>query len=91
MFVTYKILDSSKDTFDMDNLSIISKCDNLKEYNPKIWIVNKYFLLQNGWSFVMLRNGSNESTYLLIDTESDKISDNIQYAIFYLLPFQETV
>ena len=88
MFAIYKILNPDIDTFDINNLELIKKCNSIKEWSPRTWHINKYFLLQNGWSFIMNRHIDSKPNILMIDIESSKIDKKI-YQIIRDLKLEE--
>lgn len=76
MLAIYKIIDSSKSMFDLNNLEIVTKCNNIKNLNKTMEYVNKYHLLENGWSpIINLYN--NDLSRIIIDIESDNIDQKI--------------
>lgn len=83
MYAVFKIINTKEDTFDVSNVILLKKYntikddDFIKKYDPKIWNVNRYFLLQCGWSFISNIHVDESPYILLIDINSDKIDKHI--------------
>lgn len=95
MFGIYRILKHSPE-FDSSDLEFYKIIGSLKEFNPKLYHISKYSLVNNGWCFIMRKPSpynKNETEsfaeFLLIDISSDRIVRNDLLPLVRDLKLQE--